>query len=67
MSTEKDFNEQTILSEDELAQITGGQDSLNESMGKLSNGMKIKSSSDDSSGYQISERMRVQIHSSDSN
>ena len=45
------------LTEEELAQVSGG--------AMQSIGMKINSSSDDSSGYQISERMRVQIRSRD--
>lgn len=38
---------------------------LAKSLNKLSTGMKINSASDDPSGYQISERMRVQIRSLD--
>lgn len=34
-------------------------ESSSKSLGKLSTGLKINSSSDDPSGYQISERMRV--------
>ena len=45
------------LTEEELAQVSGG--------AMQSIGMKINSSSDDPSGYQISERMRVQIRSRD--
>lgn len=50
------MNEITI---EELEQVTGS--SMADSLKKLQNGMKIKSSSDDSSGYQISEEMRVKI------
>jgi flagellin len=38
---------------------------LNKSLKKVSSGMKINSAADDASGYQISERMRVQIKSLD--
>lgn len=38
---------------------------LNKSMGKVSSGLKIQSAADDASGYQISERMKVQIRSLD--
>lgn len=38
---------------------------LNGSMQKVSSGMKINGAKDDASGYQISERMRVQIRSLD--
>ncbi|WP_110955281.1 flagellin N-terminal helical domain-containing protein [Anaerosinus massiliensis] len=38
---------------------------LNKSMKKVSSGMKINGAADDASGYQISERMRVQIRSLD--
>jgi len=38
---------------------------LQKSLKKVSSGMKINSAADDSSGYQISERMRVQIKSLD--
>lgn len=38
---------------------------LNSSMQKVSSGMKINGAKDDASGYQISERMRVQIRSLD--
>lgn len=39
--------------------------SLNNAMKKVSSGMKINGATDDASGYQISERMRVQIRSLD--
>ena len=39
--------------------------SLSKSLGKVSTGMRINSAADDSSGYAISERMRVQIRSLD--
>jgi flagellin len=39
--------------------------SLNSAMKKVSSGMKINGAKDDASGYQISERMRVQIRSLD--
>lgn len=38
---------------------------LQKSLKKVSSGMKINSAADDASGYQISERMRVQIKSLD--
>ncbi|MBP2630535.1 MAG: flagellin domain protein [Firmicutes bacterium] len=38
---------------------------LNKSMSKVSSGLKIRNAADDSSGYQISERMKVQIRSLD--
>lgn len=38
---------------------------LNNSLKKVSSGMKINGAADDASGYQISERMRVQIRSLD--
>jgi flagellin len=38
---------------------------LNKSLKKVSSGMKINGAADDASGYQISERMRVQIRSLD--
>ena len=38
---------------------------LSNSLQKVSTGMKINSAKDDSSGYAISERMRVQIRSLD--
>ena len=38
---------------------------LSKSLKKVSSGMKINSAADDASGYAISERMRVQIHSLD--
>ncbi len=38
---------------------------LNSAMKKVSSGMKINGAADDASGYQISERMRVQIRSLD--
>ena len=38
---------------------------LSKSLQKVSSGMKINSAADDSSGYAISERMRVQIRSLD--
>ena len=50
-----------------LTQLTQNQSSLSKSLSKLSSGMKIESSADDPSGYQISERMRVQIRSMDNN
>lgn len=39
--------------------------SMNKGMKKVSSGMKINGAADDASGYQISERMRVQIRSLD--
>lgn len=48
-----------------LTQLSKNQGSLSKSLAKLSSGMKINSSADDSSGYQIAERMRVQIRSLD--
>ena len=48
-----------------LTQLSKNQGSLSKSLAKLSSGMKINSAADDPSGYQISERMRVQIRSSD--
>ena len=38
---------------------------LSKSLEKVSSGMKINSAADDASGYAISERMRVQIRSSE--
>lgn len=38
---------------------------LNTSMSKVSSGLKVRNASDDASGYQISERMKVQIRSLD--
>lgn len=38
---------------------------LNTSMSKVSSGLKIRNAADDASGYQISERMKVQIRSLD--
>ena len=38
---------------------------LNSSLSKVSSGLKIQSAADDASGYQISERMKVQIRSLD--
>lgn len=38
---------------------------LQKSMSKVSSGLKIRNAADDSSGYQISERMKVQIRSLD--
>ncbi|MBR3622789.1 MAG: flagellin, partial [Selenomonadaceae bacterium] len=38
---------------------------LSKSLGKVSTGMRMNSAADDSSGYAISERMRVQIRSLD--
>ena len=43
-----------------LTQLSKNQSSLSKSLEKLSSGMKIDSAADDPSGYQISERMRVQ-------
>lgn len=48
-----------------LTQLSKNQGSLSKSLEKLSSGMKINSSADDPSGYQIAERMRVQIRSLD--
>ena len=48
-----------------VTQLSKNQDSLSKSLAKLSSGMKINSAADDPSGYQISERMRVQIRSLD--
>ena len=48
-----------------LTQLSKNQGSLSKSLQKLSSGMKINSAADDPSGYQISERMRVQIRSLD--
>ena len=48
-----------------LTQLSKNQSSLSKSLAKLSSGMKINSAADDPSGYQISERMRVQIRSLD--
>ena len=48
-----------------LNQLNRNSSALNKSLQKLSTGMKINSSTDDSSGYQISERMRVQIRALD--
>lgn len=48
-----------------VTQLSKSQDSLSKSLAKLSSGMKINSAADDPNGYQISERMRVQIRSSD--
>ena len=48
-----------------LTQLTKNSSSLSKSLAKLSSGMKINSAADDPSGYQISERMRVQIRSLD--
>lgn len=39
--------------------------SMNKSQKKVSSGMKINGAADDASGYQISERMRVQVRSLD--
>ena len=48
-----------------LTQLNKNQNTLSKSLAKLSSGMKINSAADDPSGYQISERMRVQIRSLD--
>ena len=48
-----------------LTQLKKNQSSLSKSLAKLSSGMKINSAADDPSGYQISERMRVQIRALD--
>ena len=60
------------LCDGDLDTVTGGamnvnrnSSALSKSLGKLSSGMKINSSADDPSGYQISERMRVQIRALD--
>ena len=44
-----------------LEQLSKNQGSLSKSLAKLSSGMKINSAADDPSGYQISERMRVEL------
>ena len=58
------------LCDDDLNAVVGGVVIANQNssvlsglLQKLSTGMKINSSADDPSGYQISERMRVQIRS----
>lgn len=48
-----------------LNSLNKHQSTLSKSLEKLSSGMKINSAAEDSSGYQISERMRVQIRSLD--
>ena len=48
-----------------LTQLSKNQGSLSKSIDKLSSGMKINSAADDPSGYQISERTRVQIRALD--
>lgn len=48
-----------------LTQLSENQEQLSKSLAKLSSGMKINSAADDPSGYQISERMRVQIRALD--
>ncbi len=48
-----------------LTQLSENQSSLSKSLAKLSSGVKINSAADDPSGYQIAERMRVQIRSLD--
>ena len=48
-----------------LTQLNKNQSALSKSLQKLSSGMKINSAADDPSGYQISERMRVQIRARD--
>jgi len=45
--------------------MNGNTSKLNTAMKKVSSGMKINGAADDASGYQISERMRVQIRSLD--
>ena len=42
-----------------LTQLNRNSSALSKSLQKLSTGMKINSSADDPSGYQISERMRA--------
>lgn len=54
-----------MASINELTQPNRNSSALGESLQKLSTGMKINSSADDPSGYQISERMRVQIRAQD--
>ena len=60
------------LCDDDLRTVTGGVEipnrdanAMSGSLQKLSTGMKINSSVDDSTGYQIAERMRVQIRALD--
>lgn len=48
-----------------LTQLSKNQGSLSKISDKLSSGMKINSAADDPSGYQIAERMRVQVRSLD--
>ena len=48
-----------------LNQLSKNQGTLEKSLEKLSSGMKIDSAADDPSGYQIAERMRVQVRSLD--
>ena len=50
---------------DTLNQLSRNQGTLEKSLEKLSSGMKINSAADDPSGYQIAERMRVQVRSLD--
>lgn len=54
-----------MASINELTQLNHNASALNKSLQKLSSGMTVNSSADDPSGYQISERMRVQIRALD--
>ena len=54
-----------MAASNELTQLNRNSSALSKSLQKLSTGMEINSSADDPSGYQISERMRVQIRALD--
>lgn len=54
-----------MAAERTLNVLNDNQSKLQESLAKVSSGMKINSAKDDASGYAISERMRVEIRSLD--